>query len=215
MNKILIVLLCFLSLSFTASAAEILPLLVNKSPEKEQELTKKAESYLNSVKSVEFEFNQLTADGSESAGKFYLKRPGKFRWEYLQGQQALIIGNSNSIVYYDKALNEVTHIPAKDSIANFLARKEIKLSGDIKVLAVDEYEKEFRIVVTQLANQSQGKLALFFNKEPMLLTKMEVIDQDKNLTEIAFSNQKFNGKLADDMFVFKNPKFYKNVWEKK
>jgi len=211
MKRLLLLVIMFFS--FAANAAEPLPIKLVGQP-KQAELVSKMEAYLNTLQSFDTEFVQ-TAAGEKTTGRFYLKRPGKFRWEYLTGRQALIIGSNSLIVYYDKGLNEVTHIPAKDTIANFLARKQIKLSGDIKVLSATEDGDVLRLVITQSKNPADGKLVLFFAKNPMQLTAMHVVDQDRNLTEIEFASSKFNPKLADDIFIFKNPKFYKNVWEKK
>src|SRR5688572_26161011 len=73
-------------------------------------LVAKVENYLNSIKTLQADFGQAanaTIKGADiSSGRFYLQRPGKFRWEYLKGQQILIISNGSQIVYYDRKLDE-------------------------------------------------------------------------------------------------------------
>src|SRR6185503_19003086 len=112
------------------------PLLQKEVLEINPKLASQVETYLNSLKTIEADFVQMDQTGTPSAGKFYLQRPGKFRWEYLKGQQILIISNGSQIVYYDKKLNEVTYIPGDAGVAGFLAQNNIKFSGDIKLLSI-------------------------------------------------------------------------------
>lgn len=214
MKKIFAILVLLATPAFAANVA--LPPLKEKAVGiPDAALVKKVENYLNGMKTFEAEFGQATSDNSLSSGRFYLQRPGKFRWEYLVGQQVLIIGNSTQIVYYDRKLDEVTYIPTQYSIATFLANENIKLSGDIKIVSLTEDEKQIRLIVTQTKKPDEGSIALYFNKDPMKLTHLEAFDQDKNLTAVAFKNQKVNAPIGKDMFVFKDPKFYKDVWKKK
>lgn len=216
MKKIFAIIVLLATPAFAASVPANIPPLKEKTVGvPNAALAAKVESYLNSIKTLEAEFGQATSDNSLSSGKFYLQRPGKFRWEYLQGQEVLIIGNSTQIVYYDRKLDEVTYIPTQYSIATFLADDNIKLSGDIKIVSLTEDAKQIRLIVAQTKKPDEGSLALYFDKEPMKLTHLEAFDQDKNLTAVVFKNQKFNQPLAKDKFIFKDPKFYKDVWKKK
>ena len=42
----------------------------------------RVEYYLNSVKTLSADFIQISPDSSISRGRFYLKRPGRLRFEY-------------------------------------------------------------------------------------------------------------------------------------
>ena len=213
MKKILVL---FLFLVTSANAADSPALKQKTVGLPDPALIAKVENYLNSIKTMQADFGQVVQGSSVvSAGKFYLQRPGKFRWEYIKGQQVLIVSNGMQIAYYDRKLDELTYIPMQYGIAGFLAAEKIKLSGDIKLLRIEENETEIRAVVTQTKKPEEGMLALYFKKDPMILSYMEVVDQDKNLTVVAFKNQKINQPIAKDLFVFKNPKFLKNVWDKK
>lgn len=213
MKKIIAAIL--IATSLPALAANIPPLKEKTVGLPNAALVTKVENYLNSMRSFEADFGQATAGNDLSSGKFYLQRPGKFRWEYLKGQEVLIIGSGSQIIYYDRKLNEVTHIPMQYSIATFLADDNIKLSGDIKIVSLSEDVKGIRLIVTQTKKPEEGSLALYFAKEPMKLTHLEAIDPDKNLTAVAFTNQKVNATIDRDKFIFKDPKFYKDVWKKK
>ena len=55
------------------------------------------------------EFEQTIDDGHgkvlrSASGKFYLQRPGKFRWDYAQPSEQLILADGKQIWFYDKDL---------------------------------------------------------------------------------------------------------------
>ena len=105
--------------------------------EGDENLKGKVESYLNSITTFTADFTQTDAEGNISGGKFFLKRPGKFKWEYDDRQPILIISDGKELVYYDKKLREASYVSAQDTLAAFLARNNIQLSGEVKLLAIN------------------------------------------------------------------------------
>lgn len=203
-----------------AFAANIPPLKEKSVGLPDPALVKKVETYLSSIRTLETDFGQATSGDDLSSGKFYLQRGqngknGKFRWEYLKGQELLIISNGIEIIYYDHKLEEVTHIPMQYSIASFLAKDDVRLSGDVKIVSLTEDEKEIKLHITQASKPEEGSLILYFSKNPMVFTHLDALDADKNVTAVAFRNQKFNKPIDKDKFIFKDPKFYRDVWKKK
>ena len=41
-----------------------------------------------------------------AAGKLYLQKPGKFRWDYSQPSEQLILADGKQIWFYDKDLQQ-------------------------------------------------------------------------------------------------------------
>lgn len=171
------------------------------------------ESYLNNIQNLTADFVQLDANGNSAKGKFYLTKPGKFRWEY-EDQPLLIVSSGRLLTYFDKELNEVTHVPTADTLAAFIARDEIKLNGgDVQLLEYSEKGGVIKVIVTQKEKPEEGSLALYFDKSPIKLTSMQVIDTNGSTTQLFFENQDFTSKVDQDKFVFKDPNFHKNAWE--
>lgn len=65
---------------------------------------KRVENYLNSISTIVADFTQVAPDGTLASGKFYLKRPGKMRWQYEPPTPVLIILNDWHFIYYDYEL---------------------------------------------------------------------------------------------------------------
>ena len=67
------------------------------------------EKYLAGLSSWSADFKQTIEDGQGhvlrgAAGKFYLARPGKFRWDYSEPSEQLILADGKQIWFYDKDL---------------------------------------------------------------------------------------------------------------
>ena len=91
--------------------------------EKEEEnALKKIEIYLNDIVTLKANFVQINQHGSLSNGELFIKKPGKFRWDY-KDLPILIVANGKSLIYYDKELEQANYVPMQDSIAAILTKK--------------------------------------------------------------------------------------------
>ncbi|PZP84599.1 MAG: outer membrane lipoprotein carrier protein LolA, partial [Azospirillum brasilense] len=90
---------------------------------------KRVEGYLTGLSTIVADFSQVAANGELSEGKFYLKRPGKMRWEYAPPTPILLVSNGKVITYYDAELDQVNYVPVDDTLAGFLAQDTIVLNS--------------------------------------------------------------------------------------
>ena len=68
-------------------------------------------------------------------------------------------------------------------------------------------------MITQTEKPEEGNLVLYFEKDPMKLAMMEVIDSNGAATKVFFDKQDFASKIDKDKFIFRDPNFHKNAWE--
>jgi outer membrane lipoprotein carrier protein len=71
--------------------------------------TSEVEKYLNGLATWSADFKQTIDDGHgkvvrSAAGKLYLQKPGKFRWDYSEPSEQLILADGKQIWFYDKDL---------------------------------------------------------------------------------------------------------------
>ncbi|GAB0150118.1 MULTISPECIES: outer membrane lipoprotein chaperone LolA [Marichromatium] len=58
---------------------------------------------------VQYTFNAARTQMTESHGRFYLQRPGRFRWEYDDPVAQVIIADGKRVYVHDLELEQVTH----------------------------------------------------------------------------------------------------------
>src|SRR5277367_2676084 len=81
------------------------------------------EQYLNGLNSWSADFTQTIDDGHgnvmrSAAGRLYLQRPGKFRWDYSQPSEQLVLADGKQIWFYDKDLQQANVRDMDASLAN-------------------------------------------------------------------------------------------------
>ncbi|MEN8214164.1 MAG: outer membrane lipoprotein chaperone LolA, partial [Pseudomonadota bacterium] len=76
------------------------------------------DDFLSGLKTMQADFVQSVESqgGSQNVsqnGVFYLKRPGKFRWDYAGENAQLIVADGSTVWLLDRDLEQVSHQPQK------------------------------------------------------------------------------------------------------
>lgn len=165
------------------------------------------EAYLSGITTIRAKFNQIAPNGDVSSGVFTLKRPGKMRWQYNPPIPILLVSDGGTITYYDSDLGQVNYIDMDDTLASFLARKDILLNSPaIELKEFSAAANAIRVTVVERAKPTEGSLMLEFSDNPLALRFMNVTDASGNTTRVQLQNAEFGVPLADSQFVFKDPR---------
>lgn len=170
-------------------------------------------SFLAASASLAADFKQVSFDKSgrpaqSSSGKFYLSRPGKFRWNYQKPFEQEIVSNSGKVWFYDADLEQVTVKQLDDSLGSTPA---LLLTGQVDieekfVLQEQGQDEGMNWVKLSPKNEDSGFKYILIGMNGNQLGGMELSDNFGQLTRIYFSNIQLNQKLDDSLFNFKPPK---------
>ena len=162
--------------------------------------------YLSGLSTIVSDFTQVAPDGSLSSGKFYLKRPGRMRWQYNPPTPILMIANGSEFVYYDYELEQVSYIPLDSALVGFLAQEKITFDGKVGITSFEEKDGVIRLGLAQHDKPSEGALMLEFSDKPLLIRNLLVTDASGQKTSVALSDAKFGVGLEKDLFIFRDPR---------
>lgn len=165
-----------------------------------------AESYLNNVRSLRARFIQIAPDGSVAQGKFYLRRPGRLRFEYDPPVPILIVGDGFLLHYQDKELGQVNEWPIFDTPIGSLSRDEVGFGKDLVVTEVTRAEGRTTVTVTRREDPGEGSLTLYFTSEPTQLVQWRVKDAQGQVTTVALEDLEINVDISAKLFVWEAPK---------
>ncbi|MGZ9108413.1 MAG: LolA family protein [Micavibrio sp.] len=165
-----------------------------------------AETYLNQLKTAKARYLLTTADGTQQIGTFYLNRPGKLRFEYDPPLKDFIVADGILIYFYDAQLGEQSNAPIGQTMADFLLRKDIKLSGDVTIEKITEGGGLLQITLIQTTDPGAGSLTLGFTENPVQLKKWRVVDAQGQIVEVELFQLQEGVRLDPDLFVFHDPK---------
>jgi len=165
----------------------------------------RAESYLKNLKTAKANFVQRSDNGGRLTGTFYLKRPGKLRFEYNEVDD-FIVADGLFIYFYDSELGEQSNAPIGQTLADFLLRKDLSLTSGLSVQRVDNSADVQVLTLAQKGDESAGIVRLFFNKSPYSLNKWQIVDATGATTEVALANMQTGMKLPSKLFAYFKPK---------
>jgi outer membrane lipoprotein carrier protein len=174
--------------------------------------TTEVEKYLSGLATWSADFKQTIDDGHgkivrSAAGKLYLQKPGKFRWDYLEPCEQLILADGKQIWFYDKDLQQANVRNMDASLANTPA---VLLSGggslssqfDITALPPSDGLQWYQLIPKHPDTDFQLVRIGFRNGD---LASMFLADKLNQVTQLTFTNSKRNAKFAADLFTFVPP----------
>jgi outer membrane lipoprotein carrier protein len=192
------------SLILLAALSSAMP--VSASPASE------VEKYLSGLASWTADFTQTIDDGHgkvmrSAAGRLYLQRPGKFRWDYSQPSEQLVLADGKQIWFYDKDLAQANVRDMDSSLASTPASLlsgsgSVSTQFDVTALAKSGGLQWFQLVPKHSDTDFQ-LVRIGFDKGE--LRSMFLADKLNQITQLTFSNSKRNLPMAPDLFSFAPP----------
>jgi outer membrane lipoprotein carrier protein len=160
--------------------------------------------------SAAFEQILLEVDGEPgevSRGRFYLNRPGRFRWEYREPVEQLVVGDGTRLWMYDQDLEQVTVRALDEGLAGtpaMLLSGEGSLEESFRLGASYEEDGLSWIELMPLAEPAEFQ-GLRVGLADGLMRVMEVRDNLDQVSRIEFSDIARNTDLDEAMFRFEPP----------
>ena len=84
----------------------------------------RVERYLNGLTTLKADFVQINPDGGTVTGELYYQRPDKMRLDYNPPSDILIVSDGWTIVYYDRRLEQVSHLFPNSTPLGFLLQRQ-------------------------------------------------------------------------------------------
>ncbi len=190
------------------------------------EVLEKIQYFYENIKNLRADFLQETTflDGSKEirTGKVWIKKPGKFRWEYESPEKFLIVSDGVQIFIYYPEEKEVLIYPSGKIISSQLALGFMSGRGNIKKdLKLESFEilnkKEWKISFIPISKDTYiEKIILMVNLDTGEVKELYFINTVGEKIRIVFKNLRYNLDLGNNLFTFippKNSKLFKALPE--
>jgi len=170
------------------------------------------EKFLGDTQTLQANFQQTlrTRDGEvlqQTKGKFYLDRPGKFRWNYQSPYEQIIVSDGERIWIYDVDLKQVTvqkQIAGSPASPMALLEDSSTLYQSFDVFPLDEKNGVYRLKLVSKTKESDfAEIVVGLDAKGLLF--MQLHDQFEQVTDIVFSDVSTNTELSNDIFKFIPP----------
>ena len=168
----------------------------------EAQAVAKANAYFNGLSSLVADFSQLGGDGRKLAGKLYLQRPGKLRFEYDEPSPIEVIADGSSVAVRDRKLATQDLYSIGQTPLKFLLRDKVEIGRDIPVTEVDAESDAVRLTLEDRSTLGgTSKITLEFDKDVTRLNRWRIIDPQGFQTTVTLANLDRARKVDGRLFV--------------
>jgi outer membrane lipoprotein-sorting protein len=179
-------------------------------------LKQKIESMSKTTTSIESDFVQeknlsMLSEKIISKGHFVFKKENLLRWEYASPSKYLIVINKDKITIKDEKkttkydMNSNKVFKEINDIMLSCVQGTIFKSNKFKT-AYFENDKSYKLeLIPQAKNMKETfkKINLYFDKNVTSVSKMEMVENNDDITSLDFTNKKLNGPVAETIFIVK------------
>jgi outer membrane lipoprotein-sorting protein len=187
------------------SKSQILPFVPPRRAFTEAERTdlKRVSDYLNTIKSVQGRFTQIAADGRSVQGTFYLRKPGRIRFEYDRPNPILVVADGTSVAVTNSQLKTTDRYPLVNSPLRLLLSETIDLTRDQRIVDVKKETGLLSFTAREATGPARGSITLMLadSGSDLDLRQWEVVDAQGMRTMIALNDVRQNANIPANLFV--------------
>jgi outer membrane lipoprotein-sorting protein len=133
---------------------------------KQLDLVKRVNAYFNQMSDMKGSFTQTSADNKRLRGKFYIKRPGQFRFEYNLPSRQIIVSDGKYKAIQDHDLKTDDRLGLDQTPFRVILREDVDLLRDARILEVGETDDRIILALQDKSPDTQGRIKLFLQKRP-------------------------------------------------
>jgi outer membrane lipoprotein-sorting protein len=169
--------------------------------EKQTAILKHVNGYFNDMTSLKGGFVQVGADKKRMRGKFAMKKPGKFRFDYSLPSRQVIISDGEYLQIADLDLNNEDRVALDQTPFRLLLRKDVDLMRDARILEVQEADDLIILSLQDKNADVPGRIKLFMATKPALeLKEWITTDAQGGDTHVEVSDVTHSGDLDAEQF---------------
>lgn len=155
---------------------------------------------LGAVETAKGRFFQTGADFSESEGNFYLRRPGRMRFEYDEPSPLLIVSDGATVAIEDRDLETQDRVPLRTTPLAMILDDEIDFESEVEVLDVQKGNGLVAVVMEDRTGETEGTLALILDAEDFTLLQWRTIDPAGGVTEVQLAGIETGIRISPRLF---------------
>ena len=173
--------------------------------DKQIETIKKINVYFNNLDNAQGRFVQTTADAKRMRGKFFVKRPGLFRFEYAAPSKQVILSDGKHLVVEDHDAKKDDKYWIDQTPFRILLRKDVDLIRDARILEFQETSDLVVLTIQDKSGEASGRIRLFLAMKPAIeIKEWMVTDAQGSDTRMELSEIKRDEVLDGKLFQASN-----------
>jgi outer membrane lipoprotein-sorting protein len=148
---------------------------------KQMELIHKVSDYFTHLSELQGGFVQTSADNKRLRGKFYVKKPGRIRFDYNLPSRLLILSDGQYLIIQDRDMKTDDRISLDNTPFRVLLASDVNLIRDAQILSVQDVDDVIVLALRDKSPDTPGSIKLFLAKKPNLELKEWITTDSQGL----------------------------------
>ena len=172
---------------------------------KQVEAVKLVSAYFNDFQNLKGNFVQTDPE-KKQRGKFWVKRPGRLRFEYNLPSKQLIISDGQQVSIQDLDLKTDDRISLDQTPFRILLKKDVDLMRDARIFDVQESADLIILVLQDKSPDAPGRIKLIMSRAPAIeLKEWVTTDQQGKDTRVEVSTIVKTEDIDVNLFKITSP----------
>ncbi|MGI9424811.1 MAG: LolA family protein [Hyphomicrobiaceae bacterium] len=168
--------------------------------------------YFNALANLRGRFVQVDADKKQTTGKFFVQKPGKFRFDYAKPSRKIVISDGRFLAIQDLDLRNEDVYELDNTPFRILLRSEVDILRDARVIEVQESAETVSLTLTDKDPDAPGQITVILTRQPQLELAGWITSDAQGLeTRVDVSGLSRPEKL--DKKLFKRETFFQDAFK--
>lgn len=166
--------------------------------------------YLNTITTMQGAFTQQSPDGRIAEGEFYMRRPGRLRFEYYDPFPTVVVADGTWAGVINRQAKTLNQVPLSRTPLYLLLDDNIDLVASGSIQSIERAEGVVKANAVDPSNPGQGSISMVFSTTPVQLLKWVITDEQGRSSVISLRNVKRGMYIDPRKFVINDPGFEDN-----
>ena len=160
--------------------------------------------YLNTITTMQGTFTQQSPDGRIAEGEFYMRRPGRLRFEYLDPYPTTVIADGTWAGVLNRQAKTLNQVPLSQTPLYLLLDANIDLAGTGAIQSIQRAPGIVNAKAIDPGNPGQGSITMVFSTTPVQLLKWVITDAQGRSSTISLRNIERGSYIDPRKFTIPN-----------
>ncbi len=158
--------------------------------------------YFNALSNLRGRFVQIDPDQKQTRGKFYVNKPGKFRFDYAAPSRKIVVSDGRFLAIQDLDLRNEDVYQLDNTPFRILLRRDVNILRDARVLAVSQDADRIALTLTERGPDATGEITVILSLKPKpAMAGWTTRDAQGLETKITVSDLDIPEKLDSKLFL--------------
>ena len=155
---------------------------------------------LGQIETAKGRFFQIGADFSEAEGDFYLRRPGRARFDYDDPNPLLIIADGATVAIEDSDLETQDRVPLATTPLAMLLDDELDFQTEATVLEMRRANGVIALTLEDKSGENEGLLTVFLDDSKYDIVAWRIEDAAGGITSVQLAGMETGIRLNPRLF---------------